>query len=156
MTGSKDITTFIKWLTIREIHGKTMPSDITSLQLDAYKSSLLERMLSGQEPLEVPPPVSFSYPWYSLIEDGYANPLEVTKPTGSIADAFKTPILLINQSIWRIVREIGEDEWEVTYTYNEYGKNKTCANTWIVKCTGIRNDPPQSGYDKFWEIKLVK
>lgn len=156
MTGSKDINIFIKWLSICEKHGKQMPQDVTGLKINAYKSSLLERMLSGQEPFDIPPPISFSYPWYTLIDDGYAYPLEVTKPTGIFVKAFKTPVLLINQSIWRIVEELSEDSWKVTYTYTEDGEKKTCPNTWIVKSTGIRNDPPESGYDKFWEIKLAK
>jgi len=155
MTISKDINIFLKWIEICQKHGRDVMSDYTSLRINSHKSALLERMLSGLDPLPNPPPLSFSYPWYTLIEDGIDYPLEVFKPSAQFTEYFKHPMLVINQSFWRIVKEIGPDEWEVTYTYNESDKKVTAPDTWIVKCVGIRNEGGDSPFDKFWEIKIV-
>ncbi len=40
--------------------------------IDMKKSSLFWRLRSGKNPLPSPPPTSFSYPWYDVIEN--ANP----------------------------------------------------------------------------------
>lgn len=34
-----------------------------------HKSALFERIRSGKDPLEFPPPVAFSCPWYALVEE---------------------------------------------------------------------------------------
>jgi hypothetical protein len=64
------------------------------------KSALFARLLSGKPPLPYPPPTSYSYPWYALIDDGYSDNVSL--------DGFSTdlgkPGVIINQSFWSIVR----------------------------------------------------
>ena len=57
----------MRWLQIRHQWnpaGPWLPS-----VADIYKSALLERMMSGYEPLSYPPPVGYSCPWYAAVED---------------------------------------------------------------------------------------
>ena len=44
---------------------------VQSLEVDADHSALLSRLLDGKEPTEHRPPLAYSYPWYSLIDNGY-------------------------------------------------------------------------------------
>jgi len=56
---------------IHAIHGK---ADVPVMGLLRHfyhpgpQSALFARLLAGREPLSFPPPTSFSYPWYALIE----------------------------------------------------------------------------------------
>lgn len=52
-----------KWITIREDNGLG-PAGVP----DPYHSALLPRLLSGDKPLESPPPKYFSRPWYDIVE----------------------------------------------------------------------------------------
>jgi hypothetical protein len=153
---SKDIDIFLRWLEIKQKYQDSYPSDITCLRISSMKSSLLERMLSGIEPLPIPPPTSFSYPWYKLIEDGVDYPYEVFELKGPFEKLFNYKILVINQSFWHIINKLGDDIWEVTYHYKEFNEDKIVPKTWIVKSTGIRNEGGLNPFDKFWEIKENK
>jgi len=61
----------LRWQRLRSphlaSHQPAIPTDA-----DADHSALLERLLGGQEPFAAPPPTSHSYPWYDLIEKGWA------------------------------------------------------------------------------------
>jgi hypothetical protein len=65
--------------------------------------------MSGVEPFPEPPPRAYSYPWYELVEKGAATPMEVclipTEP-GTLA---------IEQFRWKILKKLGEEDWEVSY-----------------------------------------
>jgi hypothetical protein len=74
------------------------------------KSSLFSRLLNGKAALPFPPPVSFSFPWYEIIEVPGAHhvsiggKLSITGSTswggGEGADAH----ILLNQCPWKILR----------------------------------------------------
>ena len=84
----------VRWLEVRAAHGYADEHPVTPAE--ASHSALLARLLSGKEPLPSPPPLSYSYPWYSLIEDGYgvcAEPFEVPETT----------TVLISGSPWQLV-----------------------------------------------------
>lgn len=70
---------------------------------DAEHSSLLARLISGREPLKFPPPRSYSYPWYNLVEQGFANNVEVNLSAGKIS-------INQNQTQWKV--ESVEHEWK--------------------------------------------
>ncbi len=66
------------------------------------KSRLFARLLQGKPPLPVPPPTSFSYPWYELIEDGFSENVSLD----GFADGFGTPVhqgIRLNQAVWKIM-----------------------------------------------------
>jgi len=68
------------------------------------KSALFARLLEGKEPLPYPPPTSFSYPWYDIIET--PGKYQVTLG-GLVADANANDTgehLLLNQCPWTVVR----------------------------------------------------
>lgn len=89
-----------EWLTVLMEVGHRMPT-----ASDVDHSALLQRLLNGKPPLPEPPPRSFSYPWYSLIEDGSgkAEVREISDWLGGDGT-----ILIINQSRWEIVERIGD------------------------------------------------
>lgn len=72
---------------------------------DVHHSALLQRLLSGKEPLPVPPPKSHSYPWYSLIENGYED-LHEAFVYGPSEIFGKKNMMSICQSLWQVVNEI--------------------------------------------------
>lgn len=78
------------------------------------KSALFRRLLSGKEPFPVPPPTSYSYPWYSLLD--LPGPRKVSLGGfGTVASAIRAVAvfsaeeskpegLMINQDAWIVVR----------------------------------------------------
>jgi hypothetical protein len=66
------------------------------------KSRLFARLLEGKPPLSAPPPTSFSYPWYELIEDGFSENVSLDGFTDSFGDPPHRGIRL-NQAVWKII-----------------------------------------------------
>lgn len=142
MIASDDIKLLFKWLKIREFNGSSFPNDVDGLFVTANKSSLLDRMLKGKDPLLYPPPKSFSYPWYDLMETGEGYPLDVSRTEGMEKDIFGDAII-INQSVWILLREEGPEDWIVTYEYGphmskitfdgEWRVNKQENGSWLIK-----------------------
>lgn len=73
------------------------------------KSALFNRLLNGQAALPYPPPTSYSYPFYSLIEQGHASGLEVGGVTtlggllrGNGAVPGSERCIIINQCLWAV------------------------------------------------------
>jgi hypothetical protein len=96
-----------------------------------HESTLLQRILSGQEVFTVPPPRSYKAPWYDLIEQGETivhktrfssavNPAYVT--TGSFKMFKNDKYAVLNEHIWDIVEKISEDDDNpvVRVRYNEH------------------------------------
>jgi hypothetical protein len=65
------------------------------------KSALFARLLSGQSPLPSPPPTSFGYPWYAVIEE--SGPFEVSRGPLLPAGAGRPARILINQCSWEMI-----------------------------------------------------
>ncbi|WP_415913276.1 hypothetical protein [Neptuniibacter sp. QD37_11] len=68
------------------------------------KSALFSRLLDGKKPLRVPPPRSFSYPWYRIVEESGVFHVMVEPSLVS----FRNPVLSvndisINQCNWSIL-----------------------------------------------------
>lgn len=106
---SKEIDIFFRWLQIREDNGYGRNLTLSQLRADADHSSLLKRLLQGEEPLPEAPPRSFSYPWCRLILDGVGHPFEVYE-----SELFPG-MLGIDQSTWVILERPAENTWIVTY-----------------------------------------
>ena len=130
-----------KWLAIREKHGLEFPGSLQQLQISMMKSSLFSRLTEGKDPLPYPPPLNFSYPWYSLIENGEATITDLWTDDNMMFSS-EDPILVINQFPWIILNEIDEDSWLVTYEYTLFSQRITAdgvwhvykdSNSWIIK-----------------------
>jgi hypothetical protein len=155
---SKDIDLLMKFWRIRLENGYEFPKDFNQFHIQCRKSALLHRMLEGKEPLPVPPPKSHSYPWYELIEEGIGYPLEVWRPKSWDACFTPYPSIVIDQSPWKLIEELGEDEWIVTYPYGDSDSQKFADGKWHVRCVGSRF-PQMTNSDslnKLWEIKKIE
>lgn len=116
MILSKDLKTLMFWLKVREVQTGRFPSCTDDLLLQMHKSALLQRMMEGKQPLPEPPPLSFSYPWYSLLEEGVGYPQEVFKTEGFETDLFGE-VIIINQFSWNLMEEVAPDNWVVNYNF---------------------------------------
>lgn len=153
----KDVDLFLKWLAIREENGIPLPTELMSLTIDAHKSALLRRMLSGKQPFPIPPPKAFSYPWYDLIEKGWAEPFEVYEPTGWAKGITGYPALVIDQSPWLVINKISDEEWIVTYMYGHFEKQERAPGQWHVYCVGSRLPRDDSkAHNKLWKIEKIE
>lgn len=110
-----------KWLSIDQL----IPSDI-----DIIKSVLFERIRNGKEPLDFPPPIKFSYPWYDAIEDSGPHIVSSLKASSNSVD------LYFNDS--------GETGKTATITGNGNPLN-------VVDATGLTH-LPRNGDEKFVRI----
>lgn len=106
------------------------------------KSALFGRLLEGKQALPFPPPCSFSYPWYSVIED--EGPWDVQVPDeahklqdlylrnflGNMADTLvgTAPKVLLNQSAWTLLRKNSETSGIVSF-----GEWASAGWTWELK-----------------------
>jgi hypothetical protein len=63
------------------------------------KSALFARLLSGKPALPHPPPTSYSYPWYALIDDGFSDNVSIDGFSASMGK----PGVIINHAIWTIM-----------------------------------------------------
>lgn len=118
MSLTPDIDKVVQWLEIREEGGLDIPHSIHLLKICMHKSSLLKRLLDGKEPLLIPPPTKFSYPWYSLIENKKGIASDVWKADGISAEFTEYPALYVDQLPWKIIEEINSNEYLITYPYN--------------------------------------
>jgi hypothetical protein len=118
------------------MHSGRFGSEVVSYKISP-KSALFARLLEGKQPLPYPPPTSFSYPWYDIIE--VPGPHHVSIGGGlSVAGivnwdggAASNEHIALNQCLWGIVRKNrGAEEFLVYLRQeNERIKNarKTCA-----------------------------
>lgn len=150
----KDVEILFKVLEIREENGYDFPRDLNHLKISIYKSALFHRMMEGKDPLPVPPPRSYSYPWYSLIEDGYGFPYEVWKEE----QMFGFPAIGIDQSIWKLEEELGDKDYIVRYFYGKANKETKESDTrWHVYCIGCRvpQSTQLSSSNFLWKIERI-
>jgi hypothetical protein len=100
------------WLRTAEAGGRGLAQSADQFTINMRKSALLKRLLSGKKPFPFPPPKSFAYPNYSLLEEGFAEGwMDVSTPTeGEV---------LINQDLWSLVEVRGERHWFVSYNTRE-------------------------------------
>lgn len=115
------IARFYRWLYIRRVNGRRDPFN---MRCEMEHSSLLRRLLEGKEPFDEPPPRSYSYPWYELLENGWARPGEVRfrKDLGEDITDYHEAIRLavaglqlhIDQTCWEII-DRDESCWTIGY-----------------------------------------
>lgn len=78
------------------------------------KSALFRRLLAGREPFPVPPPTSYSYPWYDLLDSPVPRSVSIGG-CGTLATAIRSAalfdgsteqrdVLMVNQDLWIVVR----------------------------------------------------
>ncbi len=115
-----------KWLQLRAYHGCDTEVSPTRFRVDAQHSALLERLLEGKDPLPEPPPKSFGYPWYHLIEDGCAEHVEVKLYLPNQGE----PALLVNQTLWTILEGGTGPTWVATYEFQVGKDRQTASGRW--------------------------
>ena len=72
---------------------------------DFDKSALLERIRSGLPPMDEPPPVAYSCPWYALVEDAGPHYIfDVSTDSGFL----KEDEILAAQNRFKIYERIGD------------------------------------------------
>jgi hypothetical protein len=144
------------WLKIREENGFDFPKDRISLDCDARHSALLDRLFQGKEPLPEPPPKAFSYPWYKLIEDGYAYPYEVWEPHPTL---HPFPALVIDQHPWKIIEKVSDREWICTYSISPrfHPRTEFVQGRWRIYQIGsnITKYTASNGSKFLWKIEKV-
>ncbi len=81
------------------------------------KSALFARLLSSKEPLPYPPPTSFSYPWYALIEKPGPHPVSSVGGAATLQSIINGDMgggckrhILLDQCVWDIVSANGPAE----------------------------------------------
>lgn len=83
------------------------------------KSSLFQRLQAGLMPLIVPPPLSHSYPWYSVIESGGEHTVLVENTDDSVALGNE---IYINRSRWIVLAKHSDTAMTVTHSsWSELG-----------------------------------
>lgn len=67
------------------------------------KSALFARLLSGRAALPYPPPTSYSYPWYEIIEEPGPFPVTISGPLAADGRQGAAEEMVIDQCAWTIV-----------------------------------------------------
>jgi len=132
MTRGWSIQCLLRWLEVREAEGHPFPDSVRKLKEDIDHSALLGRLLSGQEPLDDPPPKTMAYPWYEIIEKGKGEPSQVWEAQSDLVSALGFKAIIIDGYPWRILEKVSEEEYLVTY-----GKN---GSVWVARVVGVRED----------------
>jgi hypothetical protein len=114
------------------------------------KSALFWRLLNGKDPLPMPPPTRYSYPWYEIIEApgqhrvGDIGFHAYGKPLGQqLAEIRGTDIedrLFIEQCGWSVLgrntaaQEMLETLQDGTFTLEDQNRLMAAGPEWIVQC----------------------
>lgn len=100
----------LRWLSIREDNSIPPPGRFHHMEDDISHSALLRRLIDGKDPLPDPPPESYGQPWYELMENGQSTDVQVAE-----LEWGNGTHLIINESLWKILRQDGPDAWYITY-----------------------------------------
>lgn len=84
-----------------------------NIPVEMAHSALLKRLISGKRPLELAPPRSYAYPWYTLYETGEGNACEVSVPTQALG-THQRPIV-IDQGVWDLLEARDDGTWLVQW-----------------------------------------
>lgn len=142
----KVIKAFDDWLRIRENEGLIFPDNAVQFYADIAHSSLLRRLLKDDKIFDNPPPRAFAYHWYDLLENEKGKPFEV-----HYNDMFfKFPALIIDQSVWKIIEHISNDEYICVYSMGRDKKARWSETKWRVK-----RMPDAIKHPRNWEITKV-
>lgn len=122
-----------RWMQVRALEGRpVMPASFAIDAMHSARGGLLRRLYDGKEPLQAPPPLAFSAPWYELMEAGAAGitgEMEV-----SMWGRPLTVDIVINQCAWHLVEQKGEHDFVV-----EYRGRMLAPTRWpAYRCTLVR------------------
>ena len=102
-----------QWTEVQKHEGREVFAD--HLSVDLRKSSLFERLIEGKRVFSIPPPCSFSYPWYSLLEETGPQSCEFWI-AGTESEPLVSGTPIINQSAsWLIEEKRSESEYIVSF-----------------------------------------
>lgn len=95
-----------EWVRVKEYESENMPNvrmwnSLKISAADVDHSVLLRRLLEGKRPFKVPPPLSFSYPWYEVMDGKVHIVFEVWFDS-------KQPRVVLNQTSWNVLRTEGD------------------------------------------------
>lgn len=126
-----EIKILLEWLEIKKTYSSDFPTSLENLKLNIMKSSLLKRMLEGKEPLHLPPPTSYSHPWYSLIEDGSSviRFEEFFFPEGWQKEFYNYEYVMIRQTAWEVL-SVENNIYKITYHYQCFGNDARSLDEW--------------------------
>jgi hypothetical protein len=109
------------WIALRKENGIEGEPDYD--HPDVWHSDLLDRIATGGPVFQEAPPKAYSYPWVSLMQDGFSpigheNPIEVPWSLEGPWSENGALMLLIDQSLWQITEQYdfaGKPAWKVRY-----------------------------------------
>lgn len=87
--------------------------DCSNLNGGDEKSALFFRLLNNKPPLKYSPPCSYSYPWYSVIEEKVRHQLSLEAK--NIHKIMQNGMVSIEQTSWEVLEIISSTEAIVTY-----------------------------------------
>lgn len=91
-------------------------------EVDIIKSALFERIRSGKQPLDEPPPIGFACPWYAVVEDPGPHFVGTMGDDVRVAPTIfgnKMPnVIIMLQSHWEIVEQLGFQSYIVRDGYH--------------------------------------
>lgn len=108
-----------KYLQIQNVNKGTFKQD-NEIDLLSFnnpgdeKSALFFRLLNGKKALKYPPPCSYSYPWYGIIEENKSYEIMFDDELTISKWKEKTHVN-IDQTSWKIIEVISENELLITY-----------------------------------------
>lgn len=96
------------------------------------KSALFFRLLNNQKPLLYPPPCSYSYPWYNIIEDD--KPQEIHPDCNKLDDfpSYHKNSITIEQTSWEVLEKKSDTEAIVSF-----GMWKNVGFKWLLQKSKI-------------------
>lgn len=100
MTIDEQVTAVSLWIRICEEHGGHNPTSA-----DADHSSLLRRLLSGEQAFSFVPPRRYSYPDYRLAAGEPVKIGECFKPS---APLFEPDVWIVDQARYRLIEHRGD------------------------------------------------
>ncbi|MDA8154525.1 MAG: hypothetical protein M0003_17730 [Acidithiobacillus sp.] len=134
---------------LREVCGDSETKGLFFYNATREKSALFWRLLNGKEPLSMPPPTSFSYPWYEIIEKpgphmvGDIGFRAYGKPLGQHLAAIRgTDVedhLFINQCDWTVISHnaVAQEMLEAlhggNFTLEDQNRLMAAGPEWIVQ-----------------------
>jgi hypothetical protein len=136
-----------EWISIKEDEAKKADTAFFygSLKISAADidhSALLRRLLDGERPFKYPPPRSFSYPWYEVMDGKEHSVMEVWVDSQGLAE-----YVVINQSRWNILRKEGN-----TYIIQQ-GRDPTEWKLWRRPEEELATDKNVIGGFNEWKLQ---
>lgn len=130
------ISKFIEWTNYLPDEETVRWSNVGA---DIHHSSLLRRLLKGEKIYDYPPPRSFSYPNYQLLDQGTYLPLEVWKVPESTYFGKKNKIAIDQNPEWDILEE-KDGSYVVSYGFcpDRFDLRKV-GDRWIMSKIKIQN-----------------